>query len=354
MTGTVSEKLNNFPNYEECCDIASERGAKGFMYEAKPPSPGLTCEPGQTGKKDTAYTGEPARKLNLHVAPNDDGRLCCELARQSGPYFSVVPGTEKDTVICSIYEGDTEPPTAPTPGAYSGKSAQMASGTCSLFSEVTGTSSKTGPVSGAPTQPPAGKVQLWPSWPASSPYITAVGATRFVDHKVGNPEMATDQFGSGGGFSQQFDQTNAQWQADAVKHYVDNPPNDPHYPPTGSFPPTGRATPDVSALGEGYQVVADGHVEAVGGTSASAPAFAGMVALLNEARAQKNKSPLGFLNPFLYQNADAFTDVTLGTNAIGRGNGPIKYGFNATAGWDPATGLGTPIFTKLLAAALDA
>jgi len=56
----------------------------------------------------------------------------------------------------------------------------------------------------------------------------------------------------------------------------------------------------------------------------------------------------------LYQNADCFTDVTLGTNAIGRGNGPIKYGFNATKGWDPATGLGTPKFEKLLAAALKA
>ena len=49
---------------------------------------------------------------------------------------------------------------------------------------------------------------------------------------------------------------------------------------------------------------------------------------------------------------DAFTDVTMGTNAIGRGTGPIKYGFNATKGWDPATGMGSPNFKKLLAAAM--
>ena len=58
----------------------------------------------------------------------------------------------------------------------------------------------------------------------------------------------------------------------------------------------------------------------------------------------------GFLNPFLYKNAAAFTDVTKGTNAIGRGTGPIPYGFNCTQGWDPATGIGTPKFDKLLAA----
>ena len=77
-----------------------------------------------------------------------------------------------------------------------------------------------------------------------------------------------------------------------------------------------------------------------------------MVALLNEARIQHGKPPMGFLNPFLYQNADAFTDVTLGTNAIGRDGKDLKYGFKATKGWDPATGLGTPRFDKLLIAAL--
>ena len=114
-------------------------------------------------------------------------------------------------------------------------------------------------------------------------------------------------------------------------------PQDPKYPPAGSFPPHGRATPDISALGEGYQVYVNGRLTSVGGTSASTPAFAGLVSLINEARAQAGKKPMGFLNPFIYQNADCFTDVTKGTNAIGRGNGPIAYGFAAAPGWDPAT-----------------
>lgn len=183
--------------------------------------------------------------------------------------------------------------------------------------------------------------------------MTAVGATRFVGNKAGNEEMATDQFGSGGGFSKQFDQSpNAKWQSAVVANYLNVVPKGAPFPPTASFPALGRATPDVCALGEGFQVVQNGNVIAVGGTSASAPTFAGLVSLLNEARLQAGKKPLGFLNEFLYQNMDSFTDVTKGTNAIGRGTGPIKYGFNATKSWDPATGLGSMNFKKLLAAAM--
>ena len=109
-----------------------------------------------------------------------------------------------------------------------------------------------------------------------------------------------------------------------------------------------------SALGEGYQVYVGGQVQAVGGTSASCPAFAAMVSLINEERLQHGKPPMGFLNPFLYQNPHAFTDVTEGTNAIGRGNYALKFGFAAAPGWDAATGLGTPLFDKLRDAALQA
>merc|ERR1712113_680123 len=115
-------------------------------------------------------------------------------------------------------------------------------------------------------------------------------------------------------------------------------------PPKGSFPPSGRATPDVAALGEGFQVLADGEVESVGGTSASAPTFASFVSLLNEMRLKAGKPAMGYLNPFLYQNAAAFRDVTVGTNAIDRSGFVLDYGFPCAPGWDPATGLGTPNF----------
>ena len=79
-----------------------------------------------------------------------------------------------------------------------------------------------------------------------------------------------------------------------------------------------------------------------------------MVSLLNEARMKAGKPQLGFLNPFLYANPDAFFDVVKGTNAEGRGPFSSPYGFACAAGWDAATGLGTPHFDKLLAAAMAA
>lgn len=331
----------------QCC--LESQGSPFSFLPNKGPEPGNTCQGGDNGKKDTAYTGTPRQVFRV---PNQDSQICCELSRNSGgAKFTFVPNSTSSEGTCTLWASTSGQHTLK--GALSGMGAPgRQSGNCTIFSKVTGTNSKSGATSGGNSGP--SKVQLWPSWPASSPYITSVGATRFVNQEVGQPEMATDQFGSGGGFSEMFDQTNAKWQADDVAHYVNNPPNDPHYPPAGSFPKTGRATPDISALGEGYQVVIGGHVEAVGGTSASTPAFSGIVSLLNEARIQKGKKALGFLNPFIYQNKDCFKDVTLGTNAIGRGTGPIKYGFNATEGWDPATGLGTPLFDKLLAAALAA
>lgn len=148
----------------------------------------------------------------------------------------------------------------------------------------------------------------------------------------------------------------ASWQDKAVNDYFSIPWDERYdrYPPRGSFDSEGRATPDVSLLGEGYQVIVNGGVDSVGGTSASAPAFGGMVSLINEARLQAGMKPLGFLNPFLYQHPEAFNDIVKGTNAIGRGTGPVPFGFKCTKGWDPATGLGTPIFPKLLEAALEA
>ena len=102
------------------------------------------------------------------------------------------------------------------------------------------------------------------------------------------------------------------------------------------------------------------------GTSAAAPAFAAVVSLLNQARLAQGGKQMGFLNPFLYANADAFTSINLGSDKFTRNDDkkeddddqppsvPLPYGFNCTQGWDPVTGLGTPLFEKLLAAALTA
>ena len=238
-----------------------------------------------------------------------------------------------------MYNGRSPPPPPPR-------------GNCTIYSKITGT----GPASShqivSSSGPP--KAELYPSWPASSPWVTAVGATRFVGQMVGGEEMATDAFGSGGGFSLDFDQTDATWQVEAVAKYVAMGDSLPKFPNATDFSPHGRATPDVSTLGEGFQVYKDGKVTTVGGTSASSPTFAAMISLLNEARLKAGKPQMGFLNPFLYANPDAFFDVVKGTNAYGRGPFTTPVGFACAPGWDAATGLGTPHFDKLLKAAMAA
>merc|ERR1712193_47555 len=105
--------------------------------------------------------------------------------------------------------------------------------------------------------------------------------------------------------------------------------------------------PDVSLLGEKFAVVTgSGQTVAVGGTSASTPTWGAIISLLNEEclSASGGSKKLGFVNPLLYQNADAFNDITKGSNAVGEN---AASGWKCTEGWDAATGLGTPKFTNL-------
>jgi len=345
LTGTVLETLQ-VRDGMGCCDFATQNHAAGFSFNATV-TPGPAPTRCATLSHAEAWVGTPTKTVSA-----DTLDACC--AATSYPErFSFFPATGGDKHgKCEIFPGVAQLKKSNFTSSGIAEPPEPAMGVCTLYKTVTG--SKPNPEVQSAKAASHPKVVLWPSWPASSGWITAVGSTRFVDQKVGAEEMATDQFGSGGGFSHMFTiAEDASYQADAVKAYLAQKPG-PGFmlPPNGSFPPGGRATPDVSALGEGYQVMQNGQVMSVGGTSASTPAFAGMIALLNDARIQAGKKQLGFLNPFLYKNQDAFTDVTKGNNAIGRGTFNLPYGFNATAGWDPVTGLGSPIFPKLLAAAL--
>lgn len=96
----------------------------------------------------------------------------------------------------------------------------------------------------------------------------------------------------------------------------------------GKFNVSGRAYPDVSAIGEDVQVVVNGRTESVGGTSCSSPIFASVIALVNDQLLRAGKPVLGFLNPFLYANPSAFNDITTGNNP-----GCGTQGFPAMSGW---------------------
>jgi tripeptidyl-peptidase-1 len=96
--------------------------------------------------------------------------------------------------------------------------------------------------------------------------------------------------------------------------------------------------------------------------SASAPLFAAVVSNLNAARLAQGKGVLGFLNPFLYSLNSGLKDIVHGGSTGCTGTSrtsrlPTTFvpyaSWNATKGWDPVTGLGTPEFDKLLQAALS-
>ncbi len=154
-------------------------------------------------------------------------------------------------------------------------------------------------------------------FPASSPNALACGGTSL---QIGGAETAWNdgaQGGaSGGGYSAHFPVP--AWQNGAVMN-------------------ARRGVPDVSGNADpatGYQVRVDGMATVVGGTSAVAPLWAGLVVLINQSVGRR----VGFINPVLYANPAALTDILSGDNGA----------YQAGVGWDAVTGLGSPVGTAVL------
>lgn len=104
-----------------------------------------------------------------------------------------------------------------------------------------------------------------------------------------------------------------------------------------------RGYPDISANGVNTLIVLKGKYYRTGGTSAATPIVGSIISLINEERLKANKTVVGFINPVIYANPDAFNDIVQGNNP-----GCGTRGFEAVPGWDPVTGLGTPDYQKLL------
>jgi tripeptidyl-peptidase-1 len=184
-----------------------------------------------------------------------------------------------------------------------------------------------------------------PTFPAACPYVTSVGGTVNVE-----PEEAVSF--SSGGFS---DQWKRPWyQEKQVKDYLTQLGSKWE----GLYNQNGRGFPDISAQGANFVVIDGGRSKLISGTSASAPVIAAVVGLLNAQRVQSSQPPLGFLNPWLYQNgANMLTDIVKGgstgcsgTDQFSGLKAPKVPGatWAAVAGWDPVTGLGTPLFDQML------
>ncbi|KAJ7252395.1 peptidase S8/S53 domain-containing protein [Mycena haematopus] len=174
-----------------------------------------------------------------------------------------------------------------------------------------------------------------PVFPASCPYVTSVGETQGFF-----PQQTT--FASGAGFSYYFQRP---WYQDAaVSAYLASSASHETALQSTMYNHKGRAYPDVVCTGGGaFFDYYYNRWDIGGGTSAAVPTAAGIVALLNDWRLRHGKPTLGFLNPLLYGvGLEGMVDITEGLV-----NGCEQPGFNATKGWDPASGLGFFNFEKL-------
>lgn len=209
---------------------------------------------------------------------------------------------------------------------------------CSMFGQlgargvsVLFASGDTGVGSACQTNDGRNTTRFLPIFPASCPYVTAVGGTYRI------PERAI--YFSSGGFSDRFPRPS--YQDAAVKAYLDQLGSRWE----GLYNPKGRGFPDVAAQASRFHVVDNGFDKLVSGTSASAPVFAAIVGLLNAARLQEGKPTLGFLNPWIYSvGYKGLNDITLGGSTgctgISQYSGlptPVVpfASWNATVGWDP-------------------
>ena len=164
-------------------------------------------------------------------------------------------------------------------------------------------------------------------YPASSRFVTGCGGTKLLPTGEvvwnGGPDSAT-----GGGISDIF--PIPLWQGNAGIPASANPGK--HF---------GRGVPDIAGNADpntGYLLLFRARPAVFGGTSAVAPLYAGLTALIN----QRLNRPIGFLNPSLYAlaNSGVFNDITSGNNGA----------YQAAKGWDACTGLGSIDGSNLMSA----
>jgi len=183
-----------------------------------------------------------------------------------------------------------------------------------------------------------------PSFPASSPYVTAVGATQ-GGVTGGTETVCSSQTGgvitSGGGFSTKFDAPS--YQKSAISEYFKTVSTQP----VSGYVTGGRGYPDVAMAGHNYEVVIAGSLYSVSGTSASSPVVAAMASLVNAKLRANGGSSIGFINPTLYSVGGSFANsITQGNNKCTASTTCCSQGFYAASGWDPITGWGSVDYAK--------
>ncbi|EFX02098.1 tripeptidyl peptidase sed3 [Grosmannia clavigera kw1407] len=194
----------------------------------------------------------------------------------------------------------------------------------------------------------SGERTLLPTFPASCPWVTAVGSTN------NNPPTQASGF-SAGGFSNYFPRP--RWQNGMASKYIStvlqgsNSISDKE----GLYNASGRAIPDIAAVGSDFPIVWEDFTIPISGTSASTPVVASMIAMVNDVRLRAGRPPLGWLNGKLYSHGlqTVYQDIVDGIS-FGCPFNRIESvsGWPAAPGWDAVTGLGVPHDLSLLMDAL--
>ena len=262
--------------------------------------------------------GAPGAAIAVYFAPNTDGGFADAISQ------AVHDTTNKPSVI-SISWGSAEPNwTAQAVSAMN--SAMQDAGTLNVSVFVaSGDNLATDGVNDG---------QVHVDFPAASPYAIGCGGTQLnaSGGTVSSEVVWNDgSSGTGGGISTLFPVPAFQ---SGVALPVGASTNQP-----------GRGVPDVAgnaAPATGYRIVVNGQPTVVGGTSAVAPLWAGLTALVNQQSAQA----VGFFLPRLYAQNGAVREITTGNNMPAG----TTLGYNAGTGWNACTGLGVPDGAAVLGA----
>ncbi len=252
----------------------------------------------------------PGAKIDLVLAPGDGSRLLDSVA------YAI---DNKLGNIISISWGEAESALSPS----------ILSGLNSIYEQAAANNITVVAASGDGGAND-GTSNLAVNFPASDPYVLGVGGTTLTEVSNGKFEQTAwggmvngKEEGSGGGFSSYF--------------------TTPYYQAAPNYTGTHRGVPDVALDANpntGVLVVEDGQTLTLGGTSISTPMWAGIIALMD----QYYGKSMGLVNPLFYKISEtkyysnAFTQITSGSN----------FGYSAGPGWNPVTGLGTPLVSNLI------
>jgi kumamolisin len=268
---------------------------------------------------EVAAAVAPGANIVVYFAPNTDQGFIDAIGH-------AIHDTQNKPSVISISWGAAE-------SAWTGQSMAALDAACQSAAALGVTITAAAGDNGATDGVSGGQNHV--DFPASSPHILACGGTKLlgsgstITSEVVWNELSNNEGATGGGVSNVFPLP--AWQSSAG---VPKPTNSAG----------GRGVPDVAGDADpatGYVIRVDGKNMVIGGTSAVAPLWAGLIAVAN---AQNGKSA-GFIQPAIYaaKGKAAFNDITSGTNYTG-----TPVGFKAGPGWDACTGLGTPIATKLI------